>query len=310
MINGIKTLKFGVEDRKKCQNFAIDFGLEEVSSDIEGTTKFSMDNGSAIYVYDKDDTRLPPAFEDGSTLREVTWAVDDQESFDKLKDSLQGVDSYKAETDILYCRDPNGLTLSFEISVMQTSLDKASAGINQYGSINRINEASPVYEKAAPLGVGHVVLFSPNLVAAQTFYEDILGFYLSDAYNNRGAFLRCSAEGWHHNLFLLKLPHRDAPGLNHVAFIVRDIHEVIGGGLHMNRKKWDSFIGPGRHPVSSAYFWYVHSPFGGAFEYYTNDDYLTPEWQARHYDYSLDLFTEWAVEGGIDDTTRRQINNM
>ena len=85
MINGIKTLKFGVEDRKKCQNFAIDFGLEEVSSDIEGTTKFSMDNGSAIYVYDKDDTRLPPAFEDGSTLREVTWAVDDQESFDKLK---------------------------------------------------------------------------------------------------------------------------------------------------------------------------------------------------------------------------------
>ena len=310
MINGIKTLKFGVEDREKCQNFATDFGLEEVSSDIEGTTKFSIDNGSAIYVYDKDDTRLPPAFEDGSTLREVTWAVDDQESFDTLKDRLQGVDGYKAETDILYCRDPNGLTLSFEISVMQTSLDKASAGINQYGSINRINEASPVYEKAAPLGVGHVVLFSPNLVAAQTFYEDKLGFYLSDAYNNRGAFLRCSAEGWHHNLFLLKLPHKDAPGLNHVAFIVRDIHEVIGGGLHMNRKKWDSFIGPGRHPVSSAYFWYVHSPFGGAFEYYTNDDYLTPEWQARHYDYSLDLFTEWAVEGGIDDTTRRQINNM
>ncbi|MBH0095763.1 VOC family protein [Psychrobacter sp. NZS113] len=310
MINGIKTLKFGVEDRKKCQNFAIDFGLEEVSSDIEGTTKFSMDNGSAIYVYDKDDTRLPPAFEDGSTLREVTWAVDDQESLNTLKDRLQGVDGYKAETDMLYCRDPNGLTLSFEISVMQTSLDKASAGINQYGSINRINEASPVYEKAAPLGVGHVVLFSPNLVAAQTFYEDKLGFYLSDAYNNRGAFLRCSAEGWHHNLFLLKLPHRDASGLNHVAFIVRDIHEVIGGGLHMNRKKWDSFIGPGRHPVSSAYFWYVHSPFGGAFEYYTNDDYLTPEWQARHYDYSLDLFTEWAVEGGIDDTTRRQINNM
>ena len=310
MINGIKTLKFGVEDREKCQNFATDFGLEEVSSDIEGTTKFSMDNGSAIYVYDKDDTRLPPAFEDGSTLREVTWAVDDQESFDTLKDRLQGVDGYTAETDILYCRDPNGLTLSFEISIMQTSLDKASAGINQYGSINRINEASPVYEKAAPLGVGHVVLFSPNLAAAQTFYEDKLGFYLSDAYNNRGAFLRCSAEGWHHNLFLLKLPHKDAPGLNHVAFIVRDIHEVIGGGLHMNRKKWDSFIGPGRHPVSSAYFWYVHSPFGGAFEYYTNDDYLTPEWEARHYDYSLDLFTEWAVEGGIDDTTRRQINNM
>lgn len=310
MINGIKTLKFGVEDREKCQKFAADFGLEEIKSDIEGTTKFSLDNGSAIYVYDKEDPRLPPAFEDGSTLREVTWAVDDQASFDMLKENLKDTEGYQSQSNILYCRDPNGLTLSFEIHVLQTSLDKASVGINQYGSINRINEASPVYEKAAPLGIGHVVLFSPNLAAAQTFYEDKLGFYLSDAYNNRGAFMRCAGEGWHHNLFLLKLPNKDTPGLNHVAFIVRDIHEVIGGGLHMNRKKWDSFIGPGRHPVSSAYFWYVHSPFGGAFEYYTNDDYLTPEWQPRHYDYSLDLFTEWAVEGGIDDATRRQINNM
>jgi len=262
MINGIKTLKFGVEDREKCQEFATDFGLKQVHSDIDDTTKFNMDNSSVIYVYNKDDVRLPPAFEEGSTLREVTWAVNRQEDF------------------------------------------------NQYGSINRVNQASPVYEKASPLGIGHVVLFSPNLKAAQTFYEEKLGFYLSDAYNDRGAFLRCSAEGWHHNLFLLKLPNKKEPGLNHVAFIVRDIHEVIGGGLNMNRKKWDSFIGPGRHPVSSAYFWYVHSPFGGAFEYYTNDDYLTPEWQPRHYDYSLDLFAEWAVEGGIDSATRRQINKM
>lgn len=310
MINGIKALRFGVEDLGKCQNFATDFGLKQVDSDLDDTTKFSMDNGSVIYVYHKNDTRLPLAFEEGPTLREVTWAVNRQEDFDKLKESLKDVDGYREEENVLYCRDPNGLTLSFEVSVLKTNLAKVSVGINQYGSINRINQASPVYEKASPLGVGHVVLFSPNLAESQKFYEEKLGFYLSDAYNDRGAFLRCSAEGWHHNLFLLKLPNKKAPGLNHVAFIVRDIHEVIGGGLNMNRKKWDSFIGPGRHPVSSAYFWYVHSPFGGAFEYYTNDDYLTTEWQPRHYDYSLDLFTEWAVEGGIDDATRRQINNM
>ena len=49
----------------------------------------------------------------------------------------------------------------------------------------------------------------------------------------------------------------------------------------MNRSEWSTFIGPGRHPISSAYFWYVNSPLGGAFEYYTNDDYLTEEWQPR-----------------------------
>ncbi len=93
---------------------------------------------------------------------------------------------------------------------------------------------------------------------------------------------------------MLKLPHRSS-GLNHVAFTVRDIHEVIGG-LAMNRHQWSTFIGPG-HPISSAYFWYVNSPTGGAFEYYTNDDYLTDKWQPRELEHSLVSFTEWAVEG-------------
>ena len=111
--------------------------------------------------------------------------------------------------------------------------------------------------------------------------------------------------GWPAALILLQLPNRKR-GLNHVAFTVRDIHEVIGGGIAMNKNAWSTFIGPGRHPVSSAYFWYVNSPTGGAFEYYTNDDYLTENWQPRELEHSLVSFTEWAVEGGIDHDTRRQ----
>ncbi|WFT23054.1 VOC family protein [Acinetobacter baumannii] len=144
------------------------------------------------------------------------------------------------------------------------------------------------------------------LATTENFYIEKVGFHLSDAYKNRGAFLRCRGEGYHHDLFLLSVPNKSA-GLNHVAFVVRDIHEVIGGGLHMNRSEWSTFIGPGRHPISSAYFWYVNSPLGGAFEYYTNDDYLTEEWQPRVEEHRLELFTEWAIEGGLDDKTRRQV---
>ncbi|MFI8026676.1 glyoxalase, partial [Acinetobacter baumannii] len=50
-----------------------------------------------------------------------------------------------------------------------------------------------------------------------------------------------------------------------------------------------------------------NSPLGGAFEYYTNDDYLTEEWQPRVEEHRLELFTEWAIEGGLDDKTRRQV---
>lgn len=67
------------------------------------------------------------------------------------------------------------------------------------------------------------------------------------------------------------------------------------------------FYWPGSSPISSAYFWYVNSPTGGAFEYYTNDDYLTEKWQPRELEHSLVSFTEWAVEGGIDHETRRQV---
>lgn len=307
MLNGIKTLKFGVEDIAKSKQYLADFGLKEVESDIERAAKYQLGNGSSIYVFAIDDERLPPAFEAGSTLREVTWAVNRYQDIELLAERLQSEPGYHFADGVVQCQDPNGMTLRFEEFILKADLEVTSLPINQFGRINRVNAPSPVYEKADPVAIGHVVFFTPDLEKTQKFYEEKLGFYLSDAYRGRGAFMRCAAEGWHHDLFLLKLPQRETTGLNHVAFVVRDIHEVIGGGLNMNRLKWDSFIGPGRHPVSSAYFWYVHSPLGGAFEYYTNDDYVTPAWTPRVYDYALELFTEWAIEGGLDHETRRQV---
>lgn len=307
MLNGIKTLKFGVEDLEKSQKYLNDFGLKSIPSDIPDTLQYTLNNGSSVYVFDINDERLPPAFEEGSTLREVTWAVNRKQDIERLAENLKDQPGFEYKNGIVKCQDPNGMMLVFEEKILKPAEDVTSLPVNQYGQINRINQPSPVYQKADPVAIGHVVFFTPDLEKVQKFYEDKLGFYLSDAYRGRGAFMRCAAEGWHHDLFLLKLPNRETTGLNHVAFVVRDIHEVIGGGLNMNRLQWDSFIGPGRHPVSSAYFWYVHSPLGGAFEYYTNDDYVTPAWTPRVYDYALELFTEWAVDGGLDHETRRQV---
>jgi len=93
-------------------------------------------------------------------------------------------------------------------------------------------------------------------------------------------------------------------GINHVAFTVRDIHEVFGGGLHFSRKGWETQLGPGRHPVSSAYFWYFKNPAGGLIEYYADEDQLTAEWQPREFEPGPTVFAEWAVDGGLDGNTR------
>lgn len=306
MITGIEVLKFGVEDRQASNTFLNDFGLTAIQSDIANTDLYKTQNGSKIYLFDVDDERLPKAIESGSTLREVTWGVSQASDLIDISRKISDVDGFEQTARIVKCIDPNGITIIFQESITHDVPDMKTEGINQYGNIQRINAASPVYDQAKPIMIGHVVFFTPDLRKTQQFYIEKFGFHLSDAYRNRGAFLRCRSEGYHHDLFLLSLPDKPA-GLNHVAFVVRDIHEVIGGGLHMNRAHWSTFIGPGRHPISSAYFWYVNSPMGGAFEYYTNDDYLTEEWVPREEEHRLELFTEWAIEGGLDHATRRQV---
>ncbi len=89
-------------------------------------------------------------------------------------------------------------------------------------------------------------------------------------------------------------------GLNHVAFTVRDIHEVFGGGMNFSRCGWETDLGPGRHPVSSAYFWYFRCPAGAMTEYYANEDQLTPAWKARDMEFKPENFAEWAIAGGLD----------
>ena len=72
----------------------------------------------------------------------------------------------------------------------------------------------------------------------------------------------------------------------------------FGGGLHMTGQGWQTHIGPGRHPVSSAYFWYFKNPCGGAAEYDFDTDMITDAWQPREFEPTPDTFAEWAYPDG------------
>lgn len=306
-ITGIEKMEFGVEDLNASKRFMADFGLKHLPQDsTEDKTIFETLSGARVALYPKESAELPAAFESGSTLRRMTWGVESPENLEKLRQTLANEPGFKSSEDVVECQDPNGMTLRFVLT-KQRDVPVSTTAINQWGDVRRIDEPSPVYEQAEPINIGHVVFFVEDLPTVEAFYTEKLGFQVSDRYIDRAVFLRTQKRGGHHNLFLLQLPVNPRRGLNHVAFTVRDIHEVIGGGLAMNRQNWSTFIGPGRHPISSAYFWYVNSPTGGAFEYYTNDDYLTENWQPRELQHSLTSFTEWAIEGGLDYDTRRQV---
>jgi len=301
-IEGIDRITYGVEDVAACKRFFLDWGLRLVNEPADGLDFESL-NGCEIRIRRADDPSLPAAVEAGSTVREVIWGVKAQADVEALRAPLAGQPGFSDRDGALSCIDPNGTGVGFRVT-RKRAIEIAGTPSNVWGHAARIDQPSPVYDRAEPVEVGHVVFFTSTLEQTTAFYEG-LGFLLSDRYPGRGHFLRCSPRGGHHDLFLLQTPEAK-PGLNHVAFTVRDLHEVIGGGMHVSRCGWETQLGPGRHPISSALFWYFKNPAGALVEYYADEDVLTENWKPRDFAPSPTMFAEWAIAGGIDGNTRRQ----
>ena len=67
--------------------------------------------------------------------------------------------------------------------------------------------------------------------------------------------------------------------------------------MHFDKCGWQIEVGPGRHPISSAYFWYFKNPCGGAVEYFCDSDYVTADWKPHAY--RINRFSEWHVAEGV-----------
>jgi len=231
-ILGIEEITFGATDLSRCRQFFLDWGLQLVHEAPQRLV-FECLNGCKVVVAHSDTPGLPAGTEPDPTLREVVWGVSSADELDTLRNRLQHQPHFVSTPERVGCTDPNGLALRVQVT-QKRPVALACAQSNTWDNKSRINQPSPAYERATPIEVGHVVFFVTDLATTTAFYEQHLGFVVSDRYPQRGTFLRCAPEGGHHNLFMLQLPQPRA-GLNHVAFTVRDLHEVFGGGLHMSR---------------------------------------------------------------------------
>ena len=300
---GIDEISYGADDLAACRQFFLDWGLNLVDEQAD-RLMFETLNGCRVIVAATNHSSLPPAIEAGPTLREVVWGVQSEADLALYADRIRGLPGFVQSSGRIGCTDPNGLAVRLQVT-QKRDVEVPSAEYNTWSRKGRIDQASPAYERAQPIEVGHVVFFVKDVQACERFYVDNFGFAASDRYPERGAFLRTAPDGGHHDIFLLQRPDKHA-GLNHVAFTVRDIHEVFGGGMHISRCGWDTQLGPGRHPVSSAYFWYFKNPAGALVEYYADEDQLTADWQPREFEPGPTVFAEWAIDGGLDGNTRRQ----
>lgn len=144
--------------------------------------------------------------------------------------------------------------------------------------------------EAIPLGISHVVLHSPAIKALESFYEDVLGFRLSDWIGDFMVFLRCNAA--HHRLAILPGP----PTLNHIAFDVSSVDEMMRGLARMHESNVKLTWGPGRHTAGNNTFSYFLSPNGNAVEY-TSDVEEVDEatWVPQTYAATPSITDQWGT---------------
>ena len=112
-----------------------------------------------------------------------------------------------------------------------------------------------------PEKLSHVVMNSHDTPAAQAFYEQALGFKLSDR-TRIMAFMRCNGD--HHNI---AFADADNACLNHIAFLMPDLDSVMRGGGRMKDAGHAIQWGPGRHGPGNNLFNYFLGPADFVIEY-------------------------------------------
>lgn len=142
---------------------------------------------------------------------------------------------------VLKVATPEGFTLRFHHGDVVHDDDGAQVGL--------------------PMRMSHVNLNCKDLQATSQFFQNVLGFALTDR-SKAMAFLRCNSD--HHAVVLAD---SEVNGLNHVAFMMPDWESVMLGSGRVIDQGFPIGWGVGRHGPGNNVFSYFVDPFGFVVEY-------------------------------------------
>jgi extradiol dioxygenase len=148
-------------------------------------------------------------------------------------------------------------------------------------------------------GMGHVVLYAEDVLAATQFYREALGFGVSDfsvipgAPAPLAAFLHCNER--HHSLAFMGAPNPPRR-LQHVMFQTASLDDV-GSTYDVCRESGLTTTSIGRHYNDHAVSFYFRNPSGWHFEFAWDPRTIDPvSWQTEHYVVGRPG-VEWGHEG-------------
>jgi catechol 2,3-dioxygenase-like lactoylglutathione lyase family enzyme len=301
-VTTIDSVTYGVSDIDAAKRFWTDFGLK-LLEETKGRLLFSSLDESTVEVKLANDPSLPPRIEDVDGVRESIFGVQTQDDVNAIAAELSKDRKVVVDPDgTIHALDPVGIPIGFRVSRC-VKVTAPEPQFNMPGRVGRLNGRGRFYDSAKPMEMTHVVYMIPKCEEEVDFYTERLNFRISDCYRGRGYFLRGKASNNHHNLFLLNPGGRGEKfGFHHLAFEMANIHELFGGGLKMTKNGWKTMLGPGRHPISSCYFWYFLNPGGGGAEYDFDSDIVDNDWVPKDFPQTPEVFAEWCLAAGMEES--------
>jgi catechol 2,3-dioxygenase-like lactoylglutathione lyase family enzyme len=280
-ITEIRYVAYGVPDFEGERTFYREqWGLREVKADAE-TAYFAADGGEELYVVR---LRKSPI----KRIDVISLAARDREAVKGLHERVkasgsqvihapQNLQSFGGGYGFRFF-SPDGL--SFEIS---SDVER--------GQIHPVQRGSGMPER-----ISHIVLHSPKHKELTQFFVDVLGFQLSDWIGEFMSFLRCNE--WHHRIAILPGP----PALNHVAYDMPNVDEMLRGIGKLKRMGTPILWGPGRHTAGNNTFSYFCTPNGFAVEYTAELEKVGANWTPSVHEPTPTVMDQWGIGTGGPQT--------
>ena len=277
-VTEVRFVGYGVPDLEAERAFYRDkWGLREVG-EHDGMLHFAAQGSDELYC-----VRLRPS--EQARVDVIALAADSRADVDEL---------FKRVSDagckiIFEPRPLSGLGGGYGFRFF--SVDGLSFEVSsdvQRGTARKLERGEAIPEK-----ISHVVLHSPDHKAAAQFFVDVLGFKVSDWLGDFMVFLRCNE--WHHRIALLPGP----PCLNHVAYDMSSVDEMMRGVAKLKKQDIDVKWGPGRHTAGNNTFSYFTTPNGFAVEYTAELERIDDAtWQPTVYTPAPNIMDQWGIGTG------------
>lgn len=278
-------VRVNAPDLAKAEKFLDEFGLQ-VTARVDGETFLrGTDAEPPCYV-------LKQGFGDVTAIAFEADSLDDLETLAQL-DGASAVEPLAEPSGgkVVRLTDPLGMTV--EVVFGREALDALEPAPSHAFNMNGVKErkgALPAVKRGPSKvrRIGHLVLESADPETAYRWYNEHLGLTTSDAVrlpdgSPQMIFSRLDRgqDFVDHHVVGFQFALDEGIRVQHIAFEVGNIDDLMSGHEHLKRRKRKHVWGIGRHLLGGQIFDYWKSPFGVIHEHWTDTDLVNANHEAQ-----------------------------